>query len=114
MRAVLFANATATTRLGRRRRSLTHEHDQSLASGDAGIVQIALQHRIVLRHHRQGIPSPGSYRHQGVEFAEGVGDWAPIETGSELTVVGGDVAVVDLLVLIVVNRARYGIVNTIN
>ena len=47
--------------------------------------------------------------HQRVEFAEAIGDSAPVETGGELAGIGidivdvADVAVIDLLVIIVLD-----------
>ncbi len=106
---------------------LTDQNDQLLAPANAGIEQIPLQRRMVLPDdHGQVfralalVDGRGIGRHQCVELAEPVGDSAAVEAGGELAVVGidvidvADVAVVDLLVVIVVNRARYGIVNTIN
>jgi hypothetical protein len=55
----------------------------------------------------------GIGRHQGIEFAKAVGDRTPIETGGELAVVRlnilhvADVAVIDLLVVIVLYLASW-------
>jgi hypothetical protein len=98
---------------------LANQHDEPLAAGDAGVDQISLQHRVVLRHerdHYRGVFLPLALvnrcsvcRHQGIEFAEAVGDRTPVETGDKLTFLRLDVrhkpnvAVVDLLVIVVLD-----------
>src|SRR3954454_21630033 len=70
---------------------LADQHDQSLASRHASVEQVALQHDVVLRQHRDhdgGIFRSLALmdrrrisRHQRVEFAKPVGDRAAIEAG---------------------------------
>src|ERR1700730_6685969 len=90
-----------------------------LASSDAGIEQISLQHGVVLRHdwdHHGRIfralafvDGRGVGRNQRVEFAKPVSDAAAVEAGGELAVIGinivdvADVAVINLLVVVVLD-----------
>jgi hypothetical protein len=96
---------------------LPHQDDKALATSDAGVEQITLQHRVVLRHDRDHdgrvlralalVDGRGVGRHQGIKFAKAVSDRSSIETGGKLTFVWidilhvSDVAVADLLVVIV-------------
>ena len=73
---------------------LADQNDQPLAARDAGIEQITLQHGVVLRHdrgHHRWVFRPLALvdgcsvgRHQGVEFAEAIGDRALVEFGGAL------------------------------
>src|SRR6266496_1051819 len=98
---------------------LANQNDKPLTAGNAGIEQVALQHGVVLRHDRDHngwifralalMDGRGVGRHQGVEFAKAIGDRASVEPGDELAVIRlnvlhvADVAVVDLLVVVVLD-----------
>src|SRR6267154_542602 len=68
----------------RQRPLLSDQHDQPLPAGDAGVEKVPLQHGVVLRHDRDdyggvfralGFMNRGGISgHQGIEFAEAIGD----------------------------------------
>jgi hypothetical protein len=103
----------------RDRLPLPDQDHEPLSARDARIEKIPLQHGVVLSHHRDDdrrILRPLRFvdrgrvgRDEGVELAEAVGDSPPIEAGDELAgigvhiVDGADVAVVDLLVIVVLD-----------
>src|SRR5271165_4213768 len=98
---------------------LADENHELLATGDAGIEEIPLQHWVVLRHDRDDhggilrtlalVDGGGIGGDQRVEFAEAVGHRAPIEARRELARLGidvddvADIAVVDLLVVVILD-----------
>jgi hypothetical protein len=93
---------------------LTHQNDKPLTASDAGIEQVTLQHRVMLRHdrdHKSGYSEPWLLRivrrigrYQGIKVAEAIGDRSPLELGDQFTVIRlnilhvADVTVVDSLV----------------
>src|SRR6516225_6385424 len=98
---------------------LSNQHHEPLPSGDAGVEEIALQHGVMLREdwdNHGGIFRPLALvngrrvgRHQHIEFTESVLDGSAVEANSNFPridvdiVDGADVAVVDLLVVVVLD-----------
>src|SRR5262249_23360854 len=98
---------------------LSNQADQLLASGNAGVEKVPLQHGVMLSEYwddHGGIFRPLAFvngrrvrRHQRIEFTESVRDGPAIEANNYLARVGGnivdgaDVAVVDLLVVVVLD-----------
>ena len=98
---------------------LTDQYDELLAPRNAGIKQVPLQHGVVLRHDGNDnggilralgfVDRGGVGRDQRVEFAEAVGDGAPVEARNKLARLGvdavdlADVAIIDLLVVVVLD-----------
>ena len=98
---------------------LPHQHNQLLASRDAGIKQISLKHGVVLGHDRYDyrrilrtlafVDGHGVGRHQRVEFAKPLGDGAAVKAGGEFAIIGidvvyiADVTVINILCVVVLN-----------
>jgi hypothetical protein len=72
---------------------LPDQHDKLLAAGDAGVEKVSLQHRVVLRHHRDDhsrvlralalVNGGGIGGYQHVELAKPVGHRSAVEVGDE-------------------------------
>src|SRR5208282_5412270 len=98
---------------------LADENHELLATGNAGVEEIPLQHRVVLGHDRDDhggilralalVDGGGVGGDQRVEFAEAVGHRAPIEARLEFAHLGidvvdvADVAAVDFLVVVILD-----------
>ena len=98
---------------------LPNQHNQLLASGDAGVEKVSLQHGVMLSEHRNdccGIFRSLAFVNgrcigwcQHVEFAKTIGYRSAVKAYNDLTSVGinildvADVAVVDLLVVVVLD-----------
>ncbi len=92
---------------------LANQDDKPLTAGNAGIEQITLQHRVMLRHdgdHHGWVFRALALmdgrrvgRYQGAKVAEAIGDRTPVEPGDEFAVIRfnilhvADVRIVDLL-----------------
>jgi hypothetical protein len=75
---------------------LAHQNDEPLPASDAGVEQVTLQHRVVLRHDRDydgallraldlmNVRRIGRY--QGIKVAEAIGDRSPLELGDQFSV----------------------------
>src|SRR5262249_40691951 len=98
---------------------LPDQHDQSFASGNAGVEKIPLQHGVMLGEHwdyHRGIFGSLALvnghrvgRHQHVQFAEPISDAPPIEADNDLARLGvnlidvADITVVHLLFIVVLD-----------
>ena len=111
--------ATLVTHGNRQRLPLPDQHHQPLASRDAGVEQVARQHGVVLRRHRDHhrrvfgalalVDRRGIGQHQFVQFAETVADLPAVEVGDQLALGRVDaphdpkVAVVDIAIVVVLD-----------
>src|ERR1700680_1254703 len=98
---------------------LANKHNQLLASGNTGIEQVPLEHGVVLRHDRNDdrgvfrslalMNGRGIGRPQHGEFTEAIGHDTTVEACGEFVGVGinvvdvADVAIIDFLVVVVLN-----------